>query len=67
MEDDYIWPDHIAEIEPVYPDGGNLVWEWHVWDHLVQELYRDRDNYGIAAQHRKLIDINAAGAHGTRR
>ncbi len=63
MEDDDIWPDFVVEIEPVYPDGGNVVWEWHVWDHLVQELYRDKDNYGVVADHPELIDINAAPAH----
>ncbi len=67
MEDDYIWPDHIVEIEPVYPDGAKIVWEWHVWEHLVQELYRDKDNYGIVAEHPELIDINAARAHRARR
>ena len=66
MDDDEIWPDFIVEIEPVYPDGGNIVWEWHVWDHLVQELYRDKDNYGAVAEHPELIDINAAPAHRER-
>ena len=66
MQDDEIWPDFIVEIEPVYPDGGNIVWEWHVWDHLVQELYRDKDNYGTVAEHPELIDINAAPAHRER-
>jgi hypothetical protein len=67
MEDDYLWPDHIVEIEPVYPDGANIVWEWHVWDHLVQELYPDKDNYDTVAEHPELVDINAARAHRARR
>ena len=66
MSDDYIWPDFIVEVEPVYPDDANIVWEWHVWDHLVQELYRDKDNYGVVAEHPELIDINAAPAHRAR-
>jgi hypothetical protein len=66
MDDDDIWPDFVVEIEPVYPGGGNVVWEWHVWDHLVQELYRDKDNYGTVAEHPELIDINAAPAHRER-
>jgi hypothetical protein len=32
-----VWPDHIIEIAP--PDSANaaarIVWEWHMWDHLV--------------------------------
>jgi len=66
MSDDYIWPDFVVEVEPVYPDGANIVWEWHAWDHLVQELYRDKDNYGNVAEHPELIDINAAPAHRAR-
>ena len=66
MRDDHIWPDFVVEVEPVYPDGGNIVWEWHAWDHLVQELYRDRDNYGLVAEHPELIDINAAPSHRAR-
>ncbi len=66
MESDFIWPDFIVEIEPVYPDRGDVVWEWHAWDHLVQELYRDKANYGVVAEHPELIDINAAPAHTAR-
>ena len=66
MSDDYIWPDFVVEVEPVYPDGANIVWEWHAWDHLVQELYRNKDNYGNVAEHPELIDINAAPAHRAR-
>ncbi len=60
---DSIFPDFVVEIEPVYPDGGKVVWEWHVWDHLVQERYADKANYGIVAEHPELVDINAAAAH----
>ncbi len=66
MVQDEIWPDVIVEVEPVYPDGGRIVWEWRAWDHLVQELYADKDNYGIVAEHPELIDINAAPAHRAR-
>ena len=31
-----MWPESIVEIEPTMPTGGNVVWEWHAWDHLVQ-------------------------------
>ena len=32
-----LWPDHIIEVEPTGSSGGNIVWEWHAWDHLVQD------------------------------
>ncbi len=56
-----IWPDHIIEIEPTYPSGGNIVWEWHAWDHLIQDFDSTKDNYGNVAGHPGLIDINFDG------
>ena len=52
------WPDGIYEIEPTPPSGGNIVWEWHSWDHYVQEFDRSKDNYGVVADHPELLDIN---------
>jgi hypothetical protein len=56
-----LWPDHIVEIEPVRPNGANIVWEWHVWDHLIQDFDPTKDNYGDPAAHPERIDIN--GGH----
>lgn len=52
------WPDHIIEVEPTFPIGGNIVWEWHVWDHLIQDFDPTKDNYGNVSEHPELIDIN---------
>jgi hypothetical protein len=34
------------------------MWEWHVWDHLIQDVDPDRENYGNVSDHPELIDIN---------
>ena len=47
MRDDYLVPDAVVEIEPIYPKGGKIVWEWHVWDHLIQN--RDRAKAELSA------------------
>jgi hypothetical protein len=57
---DALWPDHIIEVEPTGATGGNIVWEWHVWDHLIQDYDPTKDNYGVVADHPELIDINFA-------
>src|SRR5262245_15742052 len=31
-----IWPDMVIEFEPQRPNGARIVWEWHIWDHLIQ-------------------------------
>jgi len=53
-----LWPDHIIEVQPSGDGGGTIVWEWHVWDHLVQDYDATKDNYGSVAEHPELIDIN---------
>ena len=32
-----MWSTAILELEIVPPNGANIVWEWHLWDHLVQD------------------------------
>jgi hypothetical protein len=58
IQENSIWVDHVIEVEPVFPDGGNIVWEWHVWDHLIQDHNPGKDNYGTVEEHPELIDIN---------
>ncbi|MCP3978269.1 MAG: hypothetical protein GY716_02915 [bacterium] len=53
-----LWPETIVEIEPDGATGGNVVWEWHVWDHLIQDHDPTKDNFGVVADHPELIDVN---------
>lgn len=50
--------DYLYEIKPIGAHSGKVVWEWHVWDHLIQDLYPDKSNYGAVAEHPERIDIN---------
>ena len=53
-----LWPDMIVEFEPQRPDGGRLVWTWHMWDHVIQNHDPDLGDFGAPADHPELIDIN---------
>lgn len=53
-----IWPDHIIEVQPSGTSGGTIVWQWHAWDHLIQDYNPTKDNYGVVADHPELLDIN---------
>jgi len=53
-----VWPDMIIEIEPT-PTGGNIVWQWHAWDHMIQDRDPQLPNYGTLTDNPHRIDINA--------
>lgn len=53
-----LWPDCIIEVEPQGSSGGKIVWEWHVWDHLIQDFDPSKSNYGVVADHPELVDAN---------
>ena len=53
-----LWVDHLLEIRPEPPSGGEVVWRWSPWDHLVQDFDADKPNYGRPAEHPGRIDIN---------
>jgi hypothetical protein len=50
--------DAIIEVKPISKTGGEIVWEWHAWDHLVQDFDKTKANYGNVARKAELIDIN---------
>jgi hypothetical protein len=54
-----LWAERIVEIEPVGTDEINVVWEWYLWDHLIQDADSTKVNYGVVADHPELVDINA--------
>ena len=53
--DGELWPDTIIEVDPSRSD---IVWEWHVWDHLVQDFDPTKDNFDVVADHPELLDVN---------
>lgn len=58
IKENCLWPDCIIEIEPNGTTGGNVVWEWHIWDHLIQEFNPAKENYGVVADQPELLNIN---------
>ena len=53
-----LWPDKIIEIDPQGDRHGKIVWEWHVWDHLIQNYDAKKANYSKTADHPELLDLN---------
>ena len=52
-----MWPTHFVEISQ-NGSGGQIVWEWHMWDHMIQDTDANKPNYGVIANNPQLMDIN---------
>ncbi|HMC00288.1 MAG TPA: aryl-sulfate sulfotransferase [Flavobacteriaceae bacterium] len=53
-----LWPDKIVELKPKGTYEADIVWEWKVWDHLIQDFDETKDNYGDVAAHPELLDLS---------
>tara|TARA_B100000965_G_scaffold327534_1_gene290384 strand:+ start:5937 stop:7445 length:1509 start_codon:yes stop_codon:yes gene_type:complete len=55
-----MWSEAIFEISPNLETGeATIVWEWHLWDHLVQDRSPDFSSiYGEISSHPELMNIN---------
>ncbi|WP_299227016.1 aryl-sulfate sulfotransferase [uncultured Psychroserpens sp.] len=50
-----IFPEALLEINP---QTNQIVWEWHSFDHIIQDQFPAANNYGVISEHPELIDIN---------
>ena len=54
-----IWLDKVVELQPNLEDGSTeIVWQWNTWDHLVQDKFPERANFGDVSAETGRIDIN---------
>jgi len=54
-----LWSEQIIEVQPIGSNGGNIVWEWHLWDHLIQNYDNTKLNYDTSiANNPQLVNIN---------
>lgn len=63
--DTSLWSEKLVELQPLGTDSAAIVWEWHVWDHLVQDFDSTKPNYGTVSQHPELIDLNYSATANT--
>jgi hypothetical protein len=66
VADDGLWPDCLLEVTPILPDKHKVVWEWHSWDHLIQDRDKKKANFGKPSEHPGRVNVNY-GAHDPRK
>ena len=59
-----MWSTAILELEMVPPNSANIVWEWHLWDHLIQDSDPSLPGYGIVSEHPELMNVNYGNVGG---
>jgi hypothetical protein len=58
LPDGQLWVESVLEIQPNGRGGADIVWEWDLWDHLVQDYDEAKDNYGNVVENPQLMDVN---------
>lgn len=52
-------PCTVLEVRPTRPVGGEVIWQWSAWDHLIQDRDEALPNYGSVADHPERLDLHA--------
>lgn len=53
------WSEKILEVKPTGSTTGEIVWEWKLWDHLVQSTNASAANYQASVlEHPELFNLN---------
>jgi hypothetical protein len=58
IPDGEIWDNTIIELQPNSNGGADIVWQWSIWDHLIQDYDPKKPNYGDVQAHPERYDIN---------
>ncbi len=54
----FAWNERIIEVEPVGTNEVNIVWEWNIKDHYIQDFDATQANFGVVSEHPELFNIN---------
>lgn len=61
LKDNELYDEQLIEIKMVGKDAINVVWQWAIWDHLIQDFDATKDNFGNISDNPHLMDINFIG------
>ena len=56
-----LWGEKIMEYDPILD---SIVWEWRVFDNVIQDYDSSKLNFGVVCDHPEKIDINKESTNG---
>ena len=56
--DGVLYNEQITEVTPVGFNSGNVVWEWNIKDHLIQDFDHTKANFGNVGLSSGKLDVN---------
>ncbi|RMF01283.1 MAG: hypothetical protein D6772_05055 [Bacteroidetes bacterium] len=51
-------PQVVDVVIEMVPESGEIVWEWNIADHVIQQRDPDAPNFGDPAEHPELLDMD---------
>lgn len=55
-----LWGERLVELKPKGKDSAEIVWQWDLFDHLVQDIDSTKPNFAKVSDNPQLMDINYA-------
>lgn len=53
-----VFNEQILELQPIGTNQANIVWEWNINEHLIQDFDNTKDNFGVIEDNPQLLDFN---------
>jgi hypothetical protein len=58
LSDNVVFTESLIELQPIGNDSAAIVWQWNLWDHLVQDFDPTKNNFGNIAGNPRRLDLN---------
>ncbi len=56
--ENFMWSEKILELQPVGTNEANIIWQWHINDHYIQDFDNTKAGFGVVSDHPELFNIN---------
>ena len=64
LTSDGLWVDHVIEVDR---STNAIVWQWHMIDHVIQDIDPALPNYGVVADSPERVDLNRVSRNSWQR